>query len=121
MSGDGGGATVVGQSGGVEVRVLAVDDVLRAALALAPVAMVKIDVEGAEYGIIEAADPDLLVQVETISMEAHGPRMPHLAFLNDDGRHVERWLAMVAKLAALGRIEMLCRPMWGGMIWWHRF
>jgi Ser/Thr protein kinase RdoA (MazF antagonist) len=50
-----------------------------------------------------------------------GPAMPHLSNLDDDGKHLERWGALVAKLADAGRVETFGHPMRGGLIWWSSY
>jgi len=61
------------------------------------------------------------VSVERIVMEFHGPGMPHLTALDADGGHLRRWEAMIGRLAALGRLEIVGRPMVGGLLWWRRY
>lgn len=85
-----------------------------------PVEFLKIDVEGAEYAILDACPVESLAYVERMALEFHGPQMPHLAHL-DDGHHLERWGAMVAKLADAGRVEIFGHPMRGGLIHWQRY
>lgn len=100
------------------VEAVGINDVLRDA---GDTLLLKIDCEGAEYPIIDGLDVGLLQTVRRIVMEFHGPGMPHLTHLNDDGRHEERWGAMVAKLAGSGRVRIFGRPMVGGLLWWERF
>lgn len=84
------------------------------------VGLLKIDVEGAEYGIF-AGELDWLDAVARIRGEFHGPGMPHLVHLDADGRHLVRWGAMFAGLAARGRLEIIGRPMVGGLFRWQRY
>lgn len=84
-----------------------------------PVEFLKLDVEGAEYAILNACPVEALAGVERMALEFHGPLMPHLSYLADG--HLERWGAMVAKLADAGRVEIFGHPMRGGLIHWQRF
>ena len=59
----------------------------------------KMDVEGAEYGIIDGLDAELLRSVRCIVMEFHGPGMPHLPHL----RGAADVGPMLAKLVAAGK------------------
>lgn len=85
-----------------------------------PVEFLKMDIEGGEYPAFESCPVEALAGIERMALEFHGPLMPHLAHL-DDGYHLERWGAMVAKLADAGRVEIFGHPMRGGLIWWQRF
>lgn len=131
--GEAGTVTVAGEGGGSFVERVpgasredgidadAIGDVIRRAAADAPIAFLKLDVEGAEYDILAGVTIDDLRAVEALAMEFHGPGMPHLVHLNDDGAHLERWGAMVAKLADAGRVETFGHPSRGGIIRWRRY
>ncbi len=86
-----------------------------------PVEFLKCDIEGGEYEAFAACPAEVLAAVRTIALEFHGPGMPHLSHLDDDGKHLERWGALVAKLADAGRVETFGHPMRGGLIWWKRY
>jgi FkbM family methyltransferase len=103
----------------VQVPVVAINDVLAKALADAggELAVWKMDVEGAEYGIIDAVDPELLRGVRCIVMEFHGPGMPHLPHLQGAAQVGP----MLAKLAEFGRLDTLGRPSMGGTLTWKRY
>lgn len=81
----------------------------------------KMDIEGGEYEAFAACPVELLAHVVAIALEFHGPGMPHLSHLDDDGKHLERWGALVAKLADAGRVETFGHPMRGGLIHWKRY
>lgn len=86
-----------------------------------PVEFLKCDIEGGEYEAFDACPVELLARVQTIALEFHGPAMPHLSHLDDDGKHLERWGALVAKLADAGRVETFGHPMRGGLIYWRSY
>jgi FkbM family methyltransferase len=86
-----------------------------------PVELLKMDIEGGEYEAFAACPASALALVERIALEFHGPAMPHLTHLDEDGKHLERWGALVAKLADAGRVETFGHPMRGGLIWWKRY
>ncbi len=86
-----------------------------------PVEFLKMDIEGGEYEAFAACPVEALARVDRIALEFHGPAMPHLSHLNDDGKHLERWGELVAKLADAGRVETFGHPMRGGLIWWKRY
>jgi FkbM family methyltransferase len=86
-----------------------------------PVEFLKCDIEGGEYEAFAACPVEALAGVDRIALEFHGPAMPHLTHLDDDGKHLERWGALVAKLADAGRVETFGHPMRGGLIWWRRY
>lgn len=86
-----------------------------------PVEFLKMDIEGGEYLAFAACPVEVLAQIERIALEFHGPGMPHLSHLDDDDKHLERWGALVAKLADAGRVETFGHPMRGGLIWWKRY
>lgn len=88
----------------------------------APVHLIKFDAEMAEWLAFESVTAEYLREnVKRISLEWHSPVvMPHLKHLND-GRHMERWGALVAKLADCGRLEIFGHPERGGLLWWSAF
>lgn len=116
MVGEGGGARWEFRDGIDGIPCVTLTDVLAQ---WGPLEFVKIDVEGSEYAILDAIPVQRLVEVRGMAIEFHGPSMPHLAHL-DDG-HLQRWGAMVAKLADAGRVEIFGHPMRGGLIWWQRY
>jgi FkbM family methyltransferase len=118
LGGIGGGATTTRADGEHLVVAESINDEWAA---LGPIGLAKIDCEGAEYDLLDALEPALLSNVEHLVMEFHGPGMPHLRHLDDDGLHERRWGAMVAKLAALGRVRVFGRPAVGGVLWWDRY
>lgn len=119
LSGTGGGVTTtLHDEHGDACPAEAVND---AWAELGDIMLAKIDCEGAEYELIDALDLAVLAQIARLVMEFHGPGMPHLRHLDADGKHVERWGAMVAKLAALGRLDIMGRPEVGGILRWSRY
>lgn len=88
---------------------------------LGPFEFVKVDCEGCCYSVFEACPVESLKGIDRIALEFHGPAMPHLTHLDDDGKHLERWGALVAKLADAGRVETFGHPMRGGLIYWRRY
>lgn len=106
-------------AGLTKVPVVPINEVLAKAIADAggQLGVWKMDVEGAEYGIIEGLDAELLRSVRCIVMEFHGPGMPHLPHLHgaaDVG-------PMLAKLVEYGRLDVLGRPSVGGTLTWKRY
>ena len=124
--GEGGGAHTVEAPEGdppEEAHAVAVQTVPLADLILehAPLAFVKVDIEGGEYDAFLGVTAQLLHEnVESVALEFHGPGMPHLGHL-DDGMHVQRWGQLVALLADCGRLEIMGHPRVGGLIWWKRY
>lgn len=125
LIGSGGGAHVmpadVGVEAGPDDHVVELRDftaeVERVLLdAGAPDLVVKLDCEGAERELIAGLDPDLFRSIRAMVMEFHGPRMPHLAHLD-----VEGFGAMIVNLAEHGRLRIVGRPEWGGLLWWERY
>jgi FkbM family methyltransferase len=103
---------------GEAVDTVGINDVLGP---LDAVGLLKIDCEGGEFAIVDGIDSDQLAKVAHIAMEFHGPAMPHLVALDTDGRHAERWGAMVTKLAEHGHVRTLGHPSRGGLLWWDRY
>lgn len=102
----------------------AIDQVMVRAIAASGdgrVRLLKLDCEGSEYDIIEGLSDQRLDAVQNIVMEFHGPGMPHLEHLDDDGEHLDRWGAMVVKLAAFGHITTMGRPSVGGLLTWRHY
>lgn len=118
LGGVGGGATTTRGEGEHQVLAEAVNTEWAK---LGAIGLAKIDCEGAEYDLLDALEPGLLSNIEHVVMEFHGPGMPHLRHLDDDHQHERRWGAMVAKLAAHGRVRVFGRPMVGGLLWWDRY
>lgn len=86
-----------------------------------PVRFLKMDIEGGEYDALASVTAnDMHEHVEQMALEFHGPVMPHLAHLADEGQ-LESWKAIVAMLADCGRLEILGHPTVGGLIWWKRY
>lgn len=111
LAGAGCGArTVGGDDSGLRVEAVGLNQILAE---LEEVAFLKIDVEGAEYQILDGVDIDLLRRVAMIAGEFHNrPRHP---------RHVTRWGKMMAKLADYGRLETVGHPTMGGLFWAARY
>jgi FkbM family methyltransferase len=119
MEGEGGGARSVDRGGnGDRVSGCTLADMLGA---IGGAEFLKMDIEGGEYEAFAACPASALALVERIALEFHGPAMPHLTHLDEDGKHLERWGALVAKLADAGRVETFGHPMRGGLIWWKRY
>lgn len=118
LRGDGVTATTTTTDGDVLVLAEGACDALGR---LGDIELVKIDCEGAEYGIVDSLDWYVLSRVEQIVMEYHGPKMPGLEHLDADGRHLERFGAMVTKLAAHGRVSIVGKPDVGGVLRWVRY
>ncbi len=122
LIGEGGGAHVGGPGEGTAVACVGILDVLDVAGPGCTVGLMKVDVEGAEFGIFAGLTANVLHErVERIVLEVHGPGMPHLAHLDADGGHLGRWCALVAMLADCGRLEIMGHPMVGGLMWWKRY
>jgi FkbM family methyltransferase len=100
----------------LRVPVVDVNDVILEAAGERDVGYLKVDCEGGEYAIVDGLKPDVLQRVRRLTMEFHGPAMPHLAHL-DPGA----WAPMVAKLAEYGRLRVFGRPSTGGLLWWERY
>lgn len=105
----------------VLVQCEAIDDVLRKALHLAKlqdvdppeVAVLKLDVEGSEYPIIEALALPLLGSVLRMVIEFHGPGW--------GGTSPDQVGQLLVKLAEHGHVETLGRPSVGGYVYWRRY
>lgn len=116
MTGDGGGAHL--GDGDIKVETTTLDHLV---MQHGPIRFLKMDVEGAEYAAFHTVSDGTMLAIERMALEVHGPVMPHLAHLDEDGGHLARWGAMLAQLAAFGHLELTARPMWGGLIHWRRF
>lgn len=119
-----GGGTHVGPADGheesaVRVRQTGINEALHP---LGPIGLLKLDCEGSEYGIVEAMQPAVLLQIERMVGEWHGPVMPHLAelWLTDDDFYAD-WHAFVTKLADYGRLTLHGHPRAGGTFQWTRY
>lgn len=77
----------------------------------------KMDCEGCEYDFVAAVDSDTLLRVDTLRMEFHGPRMPHLGHL----RGAAQFGPLVARLADYGEIWSKGHPVAGGLLHWERY
>lgn len=82
----------------------------------APVALLKVDIEGGEFDAFATLPLDALAHVERLVMEWHGPDMPHLSHLRGD-----EFAALVTKLADTGHVETHGHPRRGGLIYWRRY
>lgn len=116
MVGDGGGAHL--GDGDIKVETTTLDDLVAQH---GPIRFLKMDVEGAEYAAFHTVSDRTMLAIERMALEVHGPVMPHLAHLDEDGGHLMRWGQLLAQLAAFGHLELTARPMWGGLIHWRRF
>ena len=127
IAGEGGGSHVIPTElgGADEVDVIGIDDVLETAAVDGPIALLKLDAEGAEYPIL--LNVTRLDLVEELVMEWHGPAMPHLAAhleelaAYNEVTFLELWGAMVARLADHGRVETFGHPSRGGLLRWRRY
>ena len=61
-------SVIAGQSNGEEVKTVTLEEILRGA---GPIDLLKLDVEGAEFGVIESARPATLAKVNAIVGELH--------------------------------------------------
>jgi FkbM family methyltransferase len=104
LAGDGAVARL--DSSGQPVEAITLNDILET---IDDVTFLKLDVEGAEYQIIDAVKPALLRRVGMIAGEFHPP-----------GR-LSRWGSMMAKLADYGRLETFGHPKIGGLFWVTRY
>jgi FkbM family methyltransferase len=112
--GDAGTAHTADGDGGFVVDQITLADVL--SYTDGPVAMLKCDVEGAEFSIVEACPSEVLARVERVHMEWHGPsEAPHLG--PDDGRYGR----LMTKLARTHAVSVFGDPDKGGMAYWHRY
>lgn len=100
----------------LRVPVVDVNDVVVHAAGERDVGYLKVDCEGGEYAIVDGLKPDVLQRVRRLTMEFHGPAMPHLTHLDPSA-----WGPMVAKLAEYGRLRVFGRPSAGGLLWWERY
>lgn len=117
VEGMGGGARTLPAGNGEGIATITLEWMLDE---YGPVEFLKCDVESAEYDIFDACPVEALAAVDRIALEFHGPLMPHLSHLNAVD-HLERWGALVAKLADAGRVETFGHPMRGGLIWWRKY
>lgn len=104
LAGDGPGAHLDGA--GQPVEMVTLNDILEP---IDDVSFLKLDVEGAEYQIIDAVNSALLRRVRMIAGEFHPP-----------GR-LSRWGSVMAKLADYGRLETFGHPRVGGLFWATRY
>lgn len=121
LVGAGGGTTAgpVGANPDEGVPALPLGDVLELH---GPVGLLKVDAEAAEWSMFSSVDSHLLAtSVERIVMEWHGPGMPHLSHLDDDGGYDGRWGRLVALLADCGRVSTFGHPRAGGILNWRRY
>lgn len=81
-------------------------------LARSPIALLKMDIESAEYEATLACDHDHLAKVERIAMETHGPEMCPWA--------QQKIGALVEHLAFTHSVTVFGVPSRGGMLFAHR-
>lgn len=119
VGGTRGNVSVVGDAGqahvmaGGPVQQVTLEDLLpleqRAAL-------VKIDVEGGEYAILDDAPIHTMRAIDRIAMEWHGPGM--CPWIDE---HNRQYGDMLHKLAFTHDVHVLGDPRQGGMLWAHRY
>ena len=87
-------------------------------LAPTPIVLMKMDVEGAEFDIIDACPSEAIARVENIAMETHGPATAaHL----DPATIDQKYGALLAKLAYTHAITAFGVPSRGGMLFAHAY
>jgi FkbM family methyltransferase len=87
-------------------------------LAPTPIALCKIDVEGAEYDAIAACDSEHLARVENLALEVHGPATAaHLDPATIDAQYG----ALLTKLAYTHAVTAFGTPDAGGYVYAHRY
>jgi len=113
LVGDGGGAHIASSGPGRGVECVTFDSVIKTH---APIAYLKMDIEGSEFQLFETVDGELLNEIKMMAVEFHGPHMPHLSHLQG----VPQFEKLVSKLANYGRLEIFGRPAVGGILRWWR-
>lgn len=87
-------------------------------MANGPTALLKMDVEGAEYDAIDACPSEVLARVENLAMEWHGPATAaHLDPTTIDVKYGQ----LMAKLAHTHAVTTFGNPNAGGMAFAHRY
>lgn len=82
------------------------------------VALLKIDVEGAEYATLDACPIEAMRRVDQIAMEWHGPEM--CPWVGRNGTNIQ-YGDMLHKLAVTHAVTVFGRPDRGGMLYAHRY
>ena len=77
----------------------------------------KVDIEGDEYEVLNAATPGLLNRVDYIVGEFHGPKMSNCFDWIDDAQYGE----LMTTLAGWGNITTMGLPERGGNFFGHRY
>lgn len=109
------GGAAVSEDGDLSVRTVDANSGLAFAAVSGPdgddgeVAFLKVDIEGSEYVVFEALDPEVLRCVRKAAIEFHP---------TDD---MQAWGRMLAVLADVGHVEVLGGPTRGGYIYWRRY
>lgn len=119
LTGEGGGVHQLGgsQCAVGDVTVVGTTTLAELLAEHAPVALLKLDIEGGEYAALAALPKGYLRDyVARIAMEWHGPVMPHLGHLAGD-----EFGPMVTHLADEGHVELHGHPAAGGLLWWRAF
>lgn len=78
--------------------------------------LLKVDCEGAEYAIIDAAPRETMELIDLIHMEWHGPEMA--PWVHDMNAH---YGDMLHKLAFTHAVTVFGHPHRGGMLYAHRY
>lgn len=97
------GAARVGENGD-EIASVPLADVVGDA---PEIAFLKVDVEGSEFAIIEAAPVELIGRCKWIAMELHDSDAP-------------TWQRLIDKLKITHRVEVVGKPATGGSLWAER-
>jgi FkbM family methyltransferase len=88
------------------------------AMAPTPIALLKCDIEGAEFEVFNACPSEVLARVENIAMEFHGPKT---AAPLDPAMIDDAYGALLAKLAHTHAVTVFGTPDAGGMLFAHRY
>lgn len=104
------------------VTTITLEEVIRTALVGAPnneIACLKLDIEGAEYDVLEVLPDEWLRHVRHIVMEFHGSGNGNASI--DLGWVGEQFRTLVGGLAENGAVHVLGRPSVGGILRWDRY
>lgn len=127
LAGSGGAAHLVQVPDGqaVNVEVAGIHDVIRD---YGPFDVVKIDVEGGEWPILNALIQTEMAGVGSIIAEHHGPLMHTIDRDNLEAVEVEQVVQhgrmfgdVIGQLAEFGHVEVLGRPSVGGTLRWRSY
>lgn len=115
MGGHGTGHTAVWEEGNEGQRVA---QVTLDSLLTEPVALLKLDIEGAEFSAIGAASEQSMARVERVALEFHGPGT--CEWMPEDG-YERQYGDLMAKLAQTHAVSVFGRPALGGSLFAHRY